>query len=357
MGNILLTGGGSAGHVTSLVALVSSLESHFDEIHYAGTSVIDQAVMDEVPQVYVHMYTTGKFHRDRDLDALRNLATPFKVAQGLVQADRIVSRTKPDVVFSRGGYAAFPIVFSAARRGIPVVIHESNTTLGLANRMSLPLADIVCTTFKETEGVPPEKTVWTGLPMRDKILRTDKSNARLMLGLLKKSTVLVTSGGSGSRVINSALEGAVERLLDRYNVIHLTGKNFEPLSINHRGYVGIQYADADVMRTVYGAADVMVSRAGANTLNEILYMGMPSVLVPLGKWVSRGDQIGNAEYFRQRGFARVIEEGSLNPERLIEEIDTLSASRHGYAASLRENVLLDATTNVCNLLANYAILK
>ncbi|MEE1199281.1 MAG: undecaprenyldiphospho-muramoylpentapeptide beta-N-acetylglucosaminyltransferase [Christensenellales bacterium] len=334
MKRIVLTGGGTAGHVTPNLALIPRLIQEGWDIHYIGAAdSVEQSLVGEIPQVTYHTVAVGKFRRYFDL---KNFTDPFRVMKGVFQASVIIRRLKPDIVFSKGGFVSVPVVYGAKLNGVPVVIHESDMTPGLANKLSLPFASAECCTFPEAVRFAKGKGVYTGTPIRSEIFEGDRERGRALFGLDDSKPVLMVVGGSsGARAINEAVTQALPGLTENFQVLHLCGKGNQNASdegVNN--YVQCEYLNKE-MADAYACADVLVSRAGANALCEILALNKPALLIPYPKGASRGDQILNAESFRQRGFCRVLDQAELTPERLEKEVISLYHDRGTLINAMR----------------------
>ncbi|MCL2707648.1 MAG: undecaprenyldiphospho-muramoylpentapeptide beta-N-acetylglucosaminyltransferase [Defluviitaleaceae bacterium] len=329
MKRILLTGGGSAGHVTPNVALVPSLRREGFEIHYAGgRGGMERALASPVADEY-HAVSSGKLRRYFDL---KNFTDIFKVAKGFFDAIIIIGRVKPLVVFSKGGYVSVPVVAAAWLFGVPVVAHESDFTPGLANRLSFPFAKTICVSFPETlDSVPKKKSALTGTPVRESLLDGDIETARKICGFeADKPAVLIVGGSQGAASINKSARAALPRLLEKYNVVHLCGKG-NIKNCDYDGYFQLEYAENELPH-LYAQADVIVSRAGANTIGELVALRKPNILVPLPRQkTSRGDQASNAESMEGRGLSTVIMDRELTPDKLADAIDELYVNKDAFA--------------------------
>lgn len=336
MKKIILTGGGTAGHVTPNIALLPRLTELGYEVHYIGSvDGIEKKLIEEMNVPYYGI-SSGKLRRYFDL---KNFTDPFRVLKGYAQAASLMKRIQPDVVFSKGGFVTVPVVIAAHRKGIPTIIHESDMTPGLANRLCASSADRICCNFPETVSHLPEgKAVLTGSPIRQELLSGDREAARKFCGFTDDKPVLMAMGGSlGAAAINEALREALPELLKKYNVIHLCGKGKTDESWNDTtGYVQFEYVKKE-LSDLFALADVVISRAGANAICELLALRKPSLLIPLSAAASRGDQILNAKSFQKQGFSKVLEEETLTKELLLETIDQLFEHRSDYVAAMEKS--------------------
>ena len=280
MKKIVLTGGGTAGHVTPNIALLPELKKQGYEIHYIGSYEGIESKL--IPELDVSYYgiASGKLRRYIDL---KNISDPFKVVKGLHQARVLLKQIKPDVVFSKGGFVSVPVVVAAKSRGIPCVIHESDMTPGLANKICIPCASRVCTNFPETiKHLPAEKAVLTGSPIRQELFHGSRERGLSFCGFDKiRPVVLIIGGSLGAASVNTAVRSILPALLKEFQVIHLCGKDKIDASLNGtKGYVQFEYIKEE-LSDLMAAADIMISRAGANAICEILALRKPNILIPL----------------------------------------------------------------------------
>lgn len=282
MKKIVMTGGGTAGHVTPNVALMPSLQKAGYEISYIGSvDGIEKGLIEE-QQIPYYGISSGKLRR---YHSWKNFTDPFKVMKGFFQARHILGRIKPDVVFSKGGFVSVPVILAAKTKKIPAIIHESDLTPGLANKLAIPAATKVCCNFPETVPyLPSGKAVLTGSPIRQELLHGSKAKGMSFCGFTKDLPVLMIMGGSiGSVYINNAVRGCLDDLLRDYQIIHLCGKGNLDESLAHReGYAQFEYI-SDNLPDLFAAADIMIARAGANSICEILALRKPNILIPLGR--------------------------------------------------------------------------
>jgi len=319
---IVLTGGGTAGHVTPHLALMPRLQQDGFDIHYIGTAQgIERGMMADRPGVSYHEISSGKLRR---YFSWRNLSDPFRVMAGFFQSFRILGKVRPDVVFSKGGFVAVPVVAAAWLRRIPVLAHESDLTPGLANRISALFARRVAATFPACAEVLGKKGAHTGTPMRAELFSGDRKKGLDFMGFDGDKPVLLMMGGSqGAQAVNEALRGALPFLLPRMDVCHLCGKGkLAPALEGTPGYAQKEFVDRE-LPDVLAASDVVLSRAGATAIGEFLALRKPMLLVPYPKGASRGDQILNAEDFRKRGLAMVLPQERMTPQTLAQGLSDL----------------------------------
>ncbi len=352
MKKIVLTGGGTAGHVTPNLALLPSLLERGYEIHYIGSyQGIEKKLIENAGIAYDGI-SSGKLRRYFDI---KNFSDPFRVLKGYTEALRLIKRYRPDVVFSKGGFVAVPVVMAAKHYKIPVIIHESDMTPGLANKLCIPYAARVCCNFPETlEYLPKDKAVLTGSPIRRELLEGDRLTGLQYTGLSANKPIILVIGGSlGSVAVNNAVRSLLPRLQNSYQIVHICGKNnLDESLIGKPGYVQFEYVDAP-LRHLFAAADLVISRAGANSICEILAMRKPNILIPLSAAASRGDQILNARSFEKQGFSTVLEEESLNDEVLMSAIEHTMTNRQTFIDSMGKSTLNDAVSTVIDLIAAY----
>ncbi len=353
MKKIVLTGGGTAGHVTPNIALLPRLRELGYDISYIGSySGIEKELIEKEGIPYTGI-ASGKLRRYFDL---KNFSDPFKVLKGYFQARRILRKTKPDIVFSKGGFVAVPVVLAANHLSIPVIIHESDMTPGLANRLALPSAAKVCCNFPETLAHLPEgKAIVCGSPIRRELLLGEKEKALAFTGLNDEKPILLIIGGSlGSQVINEAIREALDDLLQQWQIIHLCGKgNLAPALDGCAGYVQYEYISAE-LADLFAAADLVISRAGANAICELQALKKPNILIPLSKAASRGDQILNAASFEKQGFSLVIEEEALTKETLSAAILKAWENRAAFVQAMEESGQGDAIQTITALIEELA---
>lgn len=353
MKKIVLTGGGTAGHVTPNLALLPSLRERGYEIHYIGSYNGIEKKLIEGAGVPYDGISSGKLRRYFDL---KNFSDPFRVVKGYVEALSLMKKYRPDVVFSKGGFVAVPVVLAAKHFKIPTIIHESDMTPGLANKICIPSAAKICCNFPETlTYLPEDKAVLTGSPIRKELLEGDRLTGLQYTGLSSNKPIILVIGGSlGSVTVNTAVRKLLPKLLESYQVIHICGKgNLDESLIGQQGYVQYEYVDAP-LRHLFAAADLILSRAGANSICEILALRKPHVLIPLSAAASRGDQILNARSFEKQGFSTVLEEEQLNEETLYQAIQNTYQNRQQFVDAMSKSTLTDAVGTVMNLIISYA---
>lgn len=349
MKKIVLTGGGTAGHVTPNIALLPSLQKAGYEITYMGSyDGIEKKLISDFNIPYVGI-ATGKFRRYFDP---KNFSDPFRVIKGFAEAKKFLKEYKPDVVFSKGGFVSVPVVRAAAALKIPCIIHESDMTPGLANKLCIPVATKVCCNFPETYAMlPEEKAVLTGSPIREELTQGNKLAGLDMCGFTANKPVIMVIGGSlGAANVNKAVREALPRLLDDFQVVHLCGKDkIDNLLLNTPGYKQFEYIKAE-LKDLFAMADVVISRAGANAICELLALKKPNILIPLPAASSRGDQILNAKSFESQGFSIVISEDDLTTNMLVDKVNELFFTRQSYYEAMSRSNQLDSISTIMKLI-------
>ena len=334
MKTIVLTGGGTAGHVTPNLALIPSLKENGWDIQYIGSFNGIEKELVQKENIPYHPIASGKLRRYLSVE---NLKDPFKVVKGYFDAYKILKKLKPKVVFSKGGYVTVPVVLAASHLGIPVIIHESDMTPGLANKIAMKSAKTVCVNFEETLKYVGNKGLYTGSPIRAELFKGSKTKGNELCGFSEMRPTLLMMGGSlGARKINEVLREALPILLERYNVVHICGKNnLDETLVGLEGYKQFEYVSAELPH-LFAMTDVMLSRAGANALAEIIALNIPSLLIPLSQAASRGDQILNANAMKKKGYCEVLFEEELNKEELIQKLDEVYRNRHQFRGTMEE---------------------
>ncbi len=352
MKKIMFTGGGTAGHVTPNIALIDALKDEF-EICYVGSYNGIEKELIEKKGIKYYGISSGKLRRYFDL---KNFADIFRVLKGLRQAKKLVKQEKPDVVFSKGGFVSVPVVWGAKRCKVPVLSHESDMTPGLANKLALPAATKICVNFPETVKYLPEgKAVVTGTPIRRELFEGDRKKGLDFCGFDGNKPVLLSVGGStGAQALNNALHENLDRILETFDVIHLCGKGKADESYNGRkGYVQYEYIN-EQLPDLFAAADVVISRAGANAICELLALKKPNILIPLSANASRGDQILNAKSFSEQHFSYVLQEEDVTPESLLKALEHVFEHKDEYIRAMSESKAQDATKVICDMLRELA---
>lgn len=337
MKRIVLTGGGTAGHVTPNLALIPELKKQGWEIHYIGTeNGIEKQLISGIEGITYHSVKTGKLRRYFDL---KNLTDPFRVIAGVGQSVALIRKLKPRIIFSKGGFVSVPVVIGGWLNRVPVIVHESDITPGLANKIATRFAKYVCATFPETVNhFRSGKAVHTGTPIRPELFKGVKERGLSLCGFKDDKPVILVMGGSqGSVAINKAIQDNLPRLARRFYIAHICGKNnINEDLVDHPGYRQFEYVDAELPHLM-AMADLVVSRAGANSIYEFLALKIPALLIPLPLSASRGDQILNARSFEKQGFAKVLMQEDLTNQTLYESIMSLYLDREKYINAMNKS--------------------
>ncbi|MBQ1275342.1 MAG: undecaprenyldiphospho-muramoylpentapeptide beta-N-acetylglucosaminyltransferase [Cellulosilyticum sp.] len=334
MKTIVLTGGGTAGHVTPNLALIPTLRENGWDIQYIGSFNGIEKELVEKENIPYHPIASGKLRRYLSVE---NLKDPFKVVKGYFDAYKILKKLKPKVVFSKGGYVTVPVVLAASQLKIPVIIHESDMTPGLANKIAMKSAKTICVNFEETLKYVGDKGLYTGSPIRAELFAGSKTVGNELCGFEEiRPTLLMMGGSLGARKINEVLRESLPTLLKTYNVVHICGKdNVDESLLGIRGYKQFEYVRQELPH-LFAMTDVMLSRAGANALAEIMALNLPSLLIPLSQAASRGDQILNANAMKDKGYCEVLFEEELNKDILIKKLDEVYSNRGHFRCKMEE---------------------
>ena len=349
MKRIILTGGGTAGHVTPNIALIPKLKELGYDIQYIGSYTGIEKELIEPFGIPYHGISSGKLRR---YFSLQNFTDPFRVIKGLGEAKNLIRDLKPDVIFSKGGFVSVPVVLAGKKCKVPIIIHESDMTPGLANKIAIPSATKICCNFPETLAhLPKEKAVLTGSPIRQELLSGNKIAAMDLCGFSADKPVILVIGGSlGAVAVNNAVRSALPELLESFQIVHLCGKGKidETLS-NTKGYKQFEYIKNE-LRDIFALADIVISRAGANAICELLALRKPNILIPLSASASRGDQILNARSFECQGFSIVLEEEEVTKDTLLHAVDRLYTDRNTYMEAMRNSGQQDSIQTILNLI-------
>ncbi|KTC66017.1 UDP-N-acetylglucosamine-N-acetylmuramyl-(pentapeptide) pyrophosphoryl-undecaprenol N-acetylglucosamine transferase (plasmid) [Legionella adelaidensis] len=355
MGNrIVLTGGGTAGHVTPNIALIEVLKEEGWQIDYIGSEDSVEKEMITAINVPYHAISSGKLRR---YFSWKNFLDPFKILLGILQSYRLLRKLKVDVVFSKGGFVAFPVVVGAWLNNIPIIAHESDLSPGLANRLSFPFVSKICVTFTPARNFFKKKTKVevTGTPIRKQLFLGNKEKGLALCGFTKEKPCLLFIGGSqGANSLNTCIRQSLNHLIEHFQVIHLCGKGKVANSYqNHPGYFQMEYAK-DELADLFAASDIVISRAGANSLYEILALSKPHVLIPLSRQASRGDQIQNARYFQEKGVSKIIMEEDLTPNMLVAAINEVQKTKEQIIEKIDALNISSATEKIAAMIKEQA---
>lgn len=350
---IVLTGGGTAGHVMVNLAIIPLLRKQGWTIDYIGSKQgIERELIEQLEEVTYHPISTGKLRRYMSVE---NFKDPFKVMKGIGQTLRILGKTKPQVIFSKGGFVSVPVLIAARLRGVPAVIHESDITPGLANKLAMPFAKKILATFPETmKEIPVKKASWIGAVVRPELFTGDKQKGLIFANLTASKPVLMIMGGSaGAQRINEAVRAQIKPLTKTFQIIHICGKNNVDPSAETAGYRQFEYVNQE-LPDLLAATDFVISRAGANSIFEFLALHKPMLLIPLSRQASRGDQILNANAFEKQGYAHVLEEEKLTSKTLVTALDRLKKEAPVLIKNMEKYQRQDATNQVMETIKSIA---
>jgi UDP-N-acetylglucosamine--N-acetylmuramyl-(pentapeptide) pyrophosphoryl-undecaprenol N-acetylglucosamine transferase len=352
---IVFTGGGSAGHVTPNIAIIQRLKKAYPhwEINYIGSQKgLEKKLLSHL-QIPYYTIATGKFRR---YFSWQNFIDPFQIFYGILQATLIIKRLKPKIIFSKGGFVSFPVVIGGWLNKIPVIIHESDRTPGLANRLGFPFAFKIFLTSEETTKFLKQKAkaLITGTPIRDELFNGNSQKGRVLCNFQEnKKIILVIGGGLGASKINKTINNTLPLLLPHYQVAHICGPNKTTSEgANYNGYKQFTYLDEEFC-DVLTAADIIISRSGANSLYEFLALKKPHILIPMPTSQSRGEQISNARYTKELGLSFVLEEKDLTPESLHAAIIHLDENISIYQERLEKFSYQNGTDIIVKFLEEF----
>lgn len=352
--NVVFTGGGTAGHVTPNIALIDRLKQEDCSVSYIGSS--DGIEKDMITKINIPFYgvSSGKLRR---YFSLKNFIDPFKILIGIAQSFFLLRRLKPDVIFSKGGFVAFPVVVGAWLNKIPIVAHESDMSPGLANKLTFPFVNKICLTFDagKSHFKKQDKIEVTGTPIRQSLFNGDAGRGLKLCGFnAQKPCLLIVGGSQGASAVNQVIRSALLALMEEFQVIHLCGKDkLDPTLESVEGYKQFEYVHEE-LADLFAASSVVISRSGANSLYEILALGKPHILIPLSAQVSRGDQIQNAGYFQNLGISVVIQEADLNKECLLKALQDVKKSGVEIKQKIQALQIKSATDKIMSIIKEQA---
>ncbi|HHB3662955.1 TPA: undecaprenyldiphospho-muramoylpentapeptide beta-N-acetylglucosaminyltransferase [Staphylococcus aureus] len=327
MTKIAFTGGGTVGHVSVNLSLIpTALLQGYEALYIGSKNGIEREMIEsQLPEIKYYPISSGKLRR---YISLENAKDVFKVLKGILDARKVLKKEKPDLLFSKGGFVSVPVVIAAKSLNIPTLIHESDLTPGLANKIALKFAKKIYTTFEETLNyLPKEKADFIGATIREDLKNGNAHNGYQLTGFNENKKVLLVMGGSlGSKKLNSIIRENLDALLQQYQVIHLTGKGLKDAQVKKSGYIQYEFVKED-LTDLLAITDTVISRAGSNAIYEFLTLRIPMLLVPLGLDQSRGDQIDNANHFADKGYAKAIDEEQLTAQILLQELNEMEQER------------------------------
>ncbi len=342
---IIFTGGGSAGHVTLNLTLIPWFIKQGWEISYIGSKGgMEQELVAKFPEVKYYGILTGKLRR---YFSWQNFLDMIKIPLGCLQAIILVHKINPDIIFSKGGFVSFPVVVGGYVNRKKIFMHESDITPGLANKMSLPFVSTFYTTFPETEKYVKnkQKVHCVGPVLSDRLFNGSREKGAKFAHMdVSKPTIMFIGGSLGAKSLNDAVEKNLGDILEKYQLIHIAGKNGYNKNLAHEGYQQYEYVDTE-LKDLLALADIVVSRAGSNSIFELASLHKPMILVPLPATSSRGEQSLNAKSFAEKGYAEIIKDEDIaNPDILLPMLDKVYQHREQYRQNM-ENNPVKITTN------------
>lgn len=316
MKKIILVGGGTAGHIVPNLALIPYLKNQSEIFYICANTELDRRYLDGQG---IKTFSLPVVKLERKF-TLKNFLIPFKLIKNIKLAENILKHINPNVVFSKGGFVGLPVGIACKKLKIPFILHESDYSMGLANRFSQKYACKIFTTFSNTETKFSQKTECVGTPIRKEIKNGDISNVSNSNLLDKnKKTILVIGGSQGSSFFNDFFIKNSQYLCTKYNVILITG---------NKDYIGdklptnfLKIKSVNNIQDYYKIADLVITRGGANALFELLYICKPMIIIPLPTKNSRGDQIQNAKYFKRKNFAEFLSQDNCNVKSILKTIE------------------------------------
>ena len=346
MKKIVLTGGGTAGHIYPALALADDLKKEF-EIHYIGTNSLEKEILKKYDYIKFHEINGVKLQRKL---TLKNLLIPFKLFSCIKQAKKVLEKIKPDVIFSKGGYVSLPVVYAGKKLKIPTISHESDLSMGLANKLILRKCDVMCVSFEETVKIS-KKCVYTGQPIRKDILKGNGEAIKKLFSL-QKPILLVVGGSQGAKFINEIIWANINLLTKQFNVVHCTGKGNVNKKISNPSYKQFEYVHN--IGDFYEASSFAISRAGCGVISELKTKNIPSLLIPLSKKCSRGDQIENAKLFKEKGFCEMMEEENYSKEIFMKMLDNLVKNSKKYIENMKKDKISLANDKILSLIKKFS---
>ena len=327
MSKIAFTGGGTVGHVSVNLSLIPTALEKGHQVFYIGSKngIEREMIESQLSNIKYYPISSGKLRRYLSFENAKDV---FKVLKGILDARRVLKKEKPDLLFSKGGFVSVPVVIAARSLNIPTIIHESDLTPGLANKISLKFSKKIYTTFEDTlKYLPKDKADFVGATMREDLKEGNQQKGYEITGFDSDKKVLLVMGGSlGSKKLNDIIRENLEALLHDYQIIHLTGHGLVDESYKQKGYIQYEFVKEELTHLL-SITDTVVSRAGSNAIYEFLTLRIPMLLIPLGLDQSRGDQIDNAKYFESKGYGKMIPEDQLTQFKLLEQLKQIESHR------------------------------
>lgn len=328
MSKIAFTGGGTVGHVSVNLSLIPTAFEKGHQVFYIGSKngIEREMIESQISNIKYYPISSGKLRRYLSFENAKDV---FKVLKGILDARRVLKNEKPDLLFSKGGFVSVPVVIAARSLNIPTIIHESDLTPGLANKISLKFSKKIYTTFEDTlKYLPKDKADFVGATIREDLKEGNQQKGYDITGFDSDKKVLLVMGGSlGSKTLNDIIRENLEALLHDYQIIHLTGHGLVDESYKQKGYIQYEFVKEELTHLL-SITDTVVSRAGSNAIYEFLTLRIPMLLIPLGLDQSRGDQIDNAKYFESKGYGKMIPEDQLTQFKLLEQLKHIESHRN-----------------------------
>lgn len=328
MSKIAFTGGGTVGHVSVNLSLIPTALEKEHQVFYIGSKngIEREMIESQISNIKYYPISSGKLRRYLSFENAKDV---FKVLKGILDARRVLKKEKPDLLFSKGGFVSVPVVIAARSLNIPTIIHESDLTPGLANKISLKFSKKIYTTFEDTlKYLPKDKADFVGATIREDLKEGNQQKGYEITGFDSDKKVLLVMGGSlGSKKLNDIIRENLEALLHDYQIIHLTGHGLVDESYKQKGYIQYEFVKEELTHLL-SITDTVVSRAGSNAIYEFLTLRIPMLLIPLGLDQSRGDQIDNAKYFESKGYGKMIPEDQLTQFKLLEQLKQIESHRN-----------------------------
>ncbi len=350
MKKIIFTGGGSAGHVTPNLSIIEKIKDEF-EIHYIGSKFgIEKEIIDKYKFITYHPITTVKLERKF---TLKNMLIPFKLLKGIYDSKKIINKLKPSIIFSKGGFVSVPVAISGKLKKVPIIAHESDYTMGLANKLIYKFCNIMCFTFEDTYKNYKNKGLFTGTPLRDKIFKGNKIKVLHKFQTNEKLPNLLVFGGSlGAKAINDVVFSSINDLCKNFNVFHIVGKNNINKQINISNYYQFEFVDN--IEDFFDTADIVMSRAGSNSIFELCAKNLPMLLIPLPLSSSRGDQILNASYLQKKNLCITLPQEELNQKTLLNNLNALYKNKNYYIQNLKNEPNFNGTEKIVELIKKHS---
>lgn len=350
MKKIVFTGGGSAGHVTPNLSIIEKIKDDF-EVHYIGGKTgIEKDIINKYKFITYHPITTVKLERKI---TLKNLLIPFKLLKGVYDSKKIINSINPSIIFSKGGFVSVPVAISGKFKKVPIIAHESDYTMGLANKLIYKFCNIMCFTFEDTFNNYKEKGLFTGTPLREKILKGNKIKILHKFKINENLPNLLIFGGSlGAKAINEVVFSSIDELSKNYNIFHIVGKNNINNKIDVQNY--FQFEFVDNIEDFFDLADLVVSRAGSNSIFELCAKNIPMLLIPLPLSSSRGDQILNANYLENKKLCITLPQEKLTSKTLINSLNVLYKNKNYYIQNLKNEPNFNGTAKIVELIKKYS---